>query len=234
VAEVCTLAGGRERMRRELVLNFHGIGTPGGVSHGEAAVWMSVERFNDLLDYIFAPPPGPPISITFDDGNASDVAIALPELRKRRLKATFFLCAGRLDGPGYLSRADVGALLSTGMQIGSHGMHHRDWRTLSEDALGDEIDTARRCLEEVCRKPITDVAVPFGSYDRRVLAKLRSAGFARVFTSDRGLSRPAAWVKPRTTLGVAASRDDIASWRSVKCLPRQALRDVVCLYKALR
>lgn len=221
-------------MRRELVLNFHGIGTPGNVSQGEAAVWMSVERFNDLLDYISAPPAGPPISITFDDGNVSDVAIALPELRRRRLKATFFLCAGRLDEPGYVSRADVGALLDAGMEIGSHGMHHRDWRTLGENALDEEIDAARRCLEEVCRKPITDVAIPFGSYDRRVLARLRSAGFARVFTSDRGLSRPAAWLKPRTTLGVAATCDDIAIWRSSKCLPRQALRDVACLYKALR
>jgi peptidoglycan/xylan/chitin deacetylase (PgdA/CDA1 family) len=225
-----------ERMRLELILNFHGIGTPpDGVNPREAAMWMGVERFVALLDYIAAPnTAGPAISITFDDGNASDVAIALPELRRRRLKATFFLCAGRLDATGYVSRAGVGALVSAGMEIGSHGMHHQDWCTLGEDALGVEIGAARHCLEEACRMQVTAVAIPFGAYDRRVLARLRSAGFARVYTSDRGLCRPTAWVKPRNTLGAAASQDDVAALRSTKYWPQQILLELIRLYKGLR
>jgi peptidoglycan/xylan/chitin deacetylase (PgdA/CDA1 family) len=222
-------------MRSECVLNFHGIGTPpASVGSGEHAVWMNSERFCALLDYIAAAPAGPPIRITFDDGNASDVSIALPELSKRRLKATFFLCAGRIDIPGYVSRAGIDSLLSAGMEIGSHGMHHRDWRALGEDALADEIGAARENLQEVCRRPITAAAIPFGSYDRRVLAKLRTAGFGCVYTSDRGLSRASAWMKPRNTMGAAATSDNIEVWRSARYWPAQAFKDATRVYKALR
>jgi len=237
VAEVLgTRRGDRERMHREIVLNFHGIGTPhDGVSPAEAAVWMSEERFVILLDYIAATEAeGPPILITFDDGNASDVTIALPELSKRQMKAIFFICAGRLDAPGYVSRRGVGALMQAGMEIGSHGMRHRDWRTLDNDELAEEMGEARTCLEAVCGKPVNDVAIPFGSYDRRVLDRLRSEGFACVYTSDGGLARPEAWLKPRNTLGVAASRSDIESLQARRYWPRQALRDAIGIYKGVR
>jgi peptidoglycan/xylan/chitin deacetylase (PgdA/CDA1 family) len=235
VAEVGGIGGENERMRREVVVNFHGIGPcPEGIDPGEAAVWMDTERFTALLDYIAAAPPGPPIHVTFDDGNASDISIALPELLKRGLTASFFLCAARLDAPGYVSSAGVAQLIDAGMEIGSHGMHHRDWRTLDEGALCEEIGAARRRLEEVCSRPIHAVAVPFGSYDRRVLARLRGADFARVYTSDRGLARTTAWFKPRNTLGATSSADEIAVWRTAACWPRQAVRNAACLYKSLR
>jgi hypothetical protein len=48
---------------------------------------------------------------------------------------------------------------------------------------------------------VTAAACPFGSYDRRVLTSLRRSGYTRVYTSDRGTSRPAAWVQPRNTVG---------------------------------
>lgn len=224
-------------MQRELILNFHGIGTPHrGIPPEEHAVWMSRENFVQLLDRIavLRATRQTPIAITFDDGNLSDVAIALPELCKRHLAATFFLCSGRLDAPDYLGRDAVRDLLGAGMKIGSHGMHHRDWRKLDHAALADEITTARKHLEDVCSALVTTVAIPFGSYDRRVLAKLRTEGFTCVYTSDRGLARSGAWLKPRNTLGASATQEDIAPLLTSRLSPELVIRDIRRLYKRLR
>lgn len=224
-------------MQRELVLNFHGIGTPHpGVSPEESAVWMSRESFVAVLDRISAVRTSAriPIGITFDDGNSSDAAIALPELSKRRLVATFFICAGRLGVSEYLDSQAVRDLLSAGMKIGSHGMHHRNWRNLDETTLAEEVSTARRHLEDVCGKPVNEAAVPFGSYDRRVLTRLRAEEYACVYTSDRGLARSGAWLKPRNTLGGNASLEDVAHLLANSQSPSSILRDAYRFYKGLR
>jgi peptidoglycan/xylan/chitin deacetylase (PgdA/CDA1 family) len=223
--------------QHEVILNFHGIGEPHRVvDPQERKVWMSRENFAAWLDHIDTLRKVQPtrIRITFDDGNASDVKIALPELRKRNLTATFFLCAGRLQTQEYLDRAAVRDLLDGGMEIGSHGMHHRDWRTLDSSALEEEIGAARRMLEDVCGRAIAEAATPFGAYNRRVLKRLRTEGFACVYTSDRGLAREHAWLKPRNTLGASSSRENLE--RLLVGTPRAEaiLRAAYRLYKGLR
>jgi peptidoglycan/xylan/chitin deacetylase (PgdA/CDA1 family) len=155
-------------------------------------------------------------------------------LCKRNLTAHFFLCSGRLQTQEYLDRAAVRDLLDAGMEVGSHGMHHRDWRTLDARALDEEIGTARRMLEDVCGRAIVEVATPFGSYNRRVLKRLRAEGFAHVYTSDRGFASQQAWLKPRNTLGANSTPDDLA--RLLVGMPRSAaiLRALCRLYKGLR
>ena len=145
-------------------------------------------------------PPTSQLVITFDDGNASDAAIALPELVKRGLKATFFVCAGRIGAPHYLDRVALADLLAAGMEIGTHGKDHRNWRGLDETTLDAELGEARRRIEDVCGVAVTKAAIPFGSYDRRLLQRLRRERFECVYTSDRGLARSEAWLKPRDTM----------------------------------
>lgn len=224
-------------LRRELVLNFHGLGTPhGSVDPEECSVWMSREAFASWLDRIpeLTALFSMPISITFDDGNASDATIALPELCKRNLKASFFVCAGRLGIPEYLDGAALRSLLDAGMQIGSHGMHHRNWQTLDDGSLAEEISTARKMLEDACGKTIDAAAVPFGSYNRRVLGRLKAEGFNQVYTSDRGLARERAWLKPRNTLGSHSTQDDLMRLLRGRTGPEAALRAARRLYKRLR
>lgn len=223
-------------MERELVLNFHGIGTPhAGVGPQERAVWMSREHFVHLLDYIVQRRAADTaVAITFDDGNVSDVEIALPELLRRKLTATFFVCAGRLGAPGYLSPGAVRDLLGAGMAVGSHGMHHRDWRKLDDAALAEEIGAARKRLADACGRPVVAAAIPFGSYDRRVLAKVRAEGFASVYTSDGGFARRDAWLKPRNTLGQASRQENITRLLAGMPMPQAILDGARRLYKRLR
>lgn len=190
-----------------LNLCFHGIGTPGRpLEPDEDLYWVKEEQFTELLDVISRYPS---VRVTFDDGNASDAAIALPALRRHNLTAKFFVVADRIDQPGSVSSADIRELVSGGMVVGSHGLRHRPWRSVYGDELHQELAVAASTIAGVSGQPVTEVACPFGSYDRRVLAAIRSAGFRRVYTVDGGSARSQAWIQPRYTVRAADTPADI-------------------------
>ena len=179
-------------MQRGAIINVtvHGIGpVDRPLDAGEDRTWVTVAQIESAMD---AAVGRPDVRITFDDGNRSDVEIALPRLLERGLRAEFFVLAGRLGDAGWLDAADVKELVDAGMAVGSHGWAHRDWRRLDEDTAREEIDEAPRVLERIAGRPVRRVAIPFGSYDRRVLARLRRSGVQCAFTSDGGHARPAA------------------------------------------
>lgn len=197
-----------------LILNFHGLGRPsGGIPDDERRYWLSVGEFERVLDEVLEAPPGmPPVEITFDDGNQSDLELALPALRHRGLRATFFICAGRLGQPHYLDAGGLRALVAEGMKIGSHGGDHVDWRRQDDAGLGIELEGARQRLEEAVGTPIREASIPFGSYDKRVLARLRAGRWRAAYSSDGGLCPDGAWLRPRQTLDT--------SWTEAPVLPR--------------
>jgi peptidoglycan/xylan/chitin deacetylase (PgdA/CDA1 family) len=86
------------------------------------------------------------------------------------------------------------------MEIGSHGMFHRDWRTLSQRELNVEINESKRILQDIIGQEIKNASCPYGSYDRSVLGYLSNAGFEKVYTSDRGRAQSKWWVQPRNSL----------------------------------
>jgi peptidoglycan/xylan/chitin deacetylase (PgdA/CDA1 family) len=182
----------------QINITFHGVGeAPRPLDPGEDAVWLGAEHFEAVLDEVGRRPG---VQISFDDGNASDVRVALPALRRRGLRATFFVVAGRIGSEGFLGAQDIRDLVDAGMTIGCHGMGHRAWRKLGDGDLREELMASRRRLQEVVGRPVTQAACPFGAYDRRVLGALRSYGYERVFTSDGGDARTAGWLQPRNTI----------------------------------
>ena len=169
-------------MTTSAIINFHGIGTPPpGLPEGEDKYWVSREAFRAFLDRCCA---GTQRTITFDDGNASDIEHGAPELEARGLRGEFFVCAGRIGQPGYLSDADLQALVARGHKIGSHGRSHVPWPDLDDSALHDEVVSAAADIAAASGAPVDAVAIPFGRYDRRVLGKLAESGLAKVYSSD--------------------------------------------------
>jgi peptidoglycan/xylan/chitin deacetylase (PgdA/CDA1 family) len=128
------------------------------------------------------------------------VEIALPRLIERELTAEFFVLAGLLGEPGRLDVAGVRELAGAGMRIGSHGWAHRDWRRIDDWQAIEEIIDAHRVLGELTGQRVSRVAIPFGSYDRHVLRRLRRARVTCAYTSDGGRARPDAWLQARTSL----------------------------------
>ena len=208
---------------RATILTFHGIGPiDRQLDAGEADVWVGQDQFLALLDRVAGRGD---VQITFDDGNASDVELGLPALSARGLTATFFIVAGRLETPGFLNESDVRTLRDAGMQIGSHGMHHRAWRGLDAPTLHEELVDAKAVLEGVVGEPVTRAGCPFGAYDRRVLGAARRAGFERVYTSDRGTARTDGFVQARNSIGPHDTADVLQQIASLESsAPRLAAR----------
>jgi peptidoglycan/xylan/chitin deacetylase (PgdA/CDA1 family) len=200
-------------------LLFHGIGRPGReLQTDESHYWIETTLFEEVLDEV---QDRRDVAISFDDGNASDVAIGLEALRRRGLRATFFPLAGRLGEAGSLDRDDLRTLRGEGMTIGSHGMDHVPWRGLDEQARRREWVDARDVLSEAVGQPVTQAALPLGRYDRTVLRHLRRLGYARVHSSDRRPFVPGGWLVPRYSV---TATDDLASVRRTILAP-PGLRD---------
>ena len=198
--------------RPTFILNFHGLGPPPAtVPLAEHEYWLAPERFAALLVTAreLTAASGVDLAITFDDGNRSDWAEAVPRLEALGLRASFFVLAGRLNRPGYLSPADLRELARRGMTIGSHGFDHVDWRGCAAGELDRELIGARRVIEDAVGAPVTHVGVPFGAYDRRVLKRLRALGYTAIHTSDGGFA-PRLGLRPRNTMRATASERDLA------------------------
>jgi len=208
--------------QRSVNLTFHGIGDPArSLAPGEAEVWLSRRQFEATLDSLSGRDD---VLITFDDSNLSDLEYALPALRRRGLTATFFVVAGKLGAPGFLDQQDVRTLAAEGMAIGCHGMRHRPWRGLDWHALREELIDARRLLEQVVERAVTDAACPFGSYDRRVLRWLRRCGYCRIYTSDRGTARSNDWLQARNTVRPGDVPGFVDHVLSLESTPQDVLR----------
>ncbi len=187
--------------RNARIVNFHGIGLPAReLEPGEADYWVSLPRFRDILDRIVDHPDRALVSITFDDGNKSDLEIAAPELLRRGLDAEVFVLTGRLGQSGSLGVDDIGELLRLGMRIGSHGQSHSDWTSLSSRQLDVELVASRARLEEICGAPVRSAAIPFGRYNGAVLGALRKAGYDAVYSSDGGCVDRVSFPRPRTSV----------------------------------
>jgi peptidoglycan/xylan/chitin deacetylase (PgdA/CDA1 family) len=220
------------RASYETVVTFHGVGEPPArVAAAERAVWVSEESFLGTLDVAV----GGRFRITFDDGNASDLEIALPALLERGLVAEFFIPTARLGRSGYLEAEALRELVDAGMGVGSHGIDHVSWRGLSEAELSAEVEGSRKHLEDVLGGPVTHAACPLGAYDRRVLRALRASGYRRVYTSDGGPARADAWLLPRTTLLRDGSAAEVmALGRAHPSSPAELLRRLKIRLKCLR
>jgi peptidoglycan/xylan/chitin deacetylase (PgdA/CDA1 family) len=186
------------RPGRVLNLCFHGIGPPRReLEPGEAERWISPAQFEELLDVIVRVPA---LRLTFDDGNASDVELALPALMRHHLTAAFFIISGRIGQPGSLGAADLRSLARAGMTVGSHGVSHRSWRMVGTQELHQELSGAHRVIAAATGQPVKQVACPLGSYDRRVLNVLRRHGYSRVYTVDGLPAHGGAWLQSRYTI----------------------------------
>lgn len=219
-------------------VTVHGIGVPRRrLEDGEGDTWVTVDQFEAVLD---AAVGRPHVRVTFDDGNDSDLEIALPRLLERGLTASFFVLAGLLGEPGRLDADGVRELSRAGMTIGSHGWVHRDWRTLGTSGVPsspahEELVLAPQTLRDLTGADVGQAAVPFGSYDRHVIAELRRTGATAVFTSDGGWARSGAWLQPRNSIR-ADSAPDWAEliMRRPPALPRRARTLAARTVKRLR
>ena len=175
-------------------LMLHGLGNPPPhVGEEEKPYWITEAMFAGILDLV----KRAPARLTIDDGNASDVAIALPALVRAGLTATFFIPSDRIGSAHYVSEADIRALHAAGMEIGSHGCAHLRWTEVCDAQIARDITRSLDRLSAIIGEPVRSIAIPFGHCDRRVLGVVRCLGVGRVYSSFRGPETKGAWLVRR-------------------------------------
>lgn len=128
-------------------------------------------------------PAEPSVCITFDDGCETDLIAAAPVLREFGFGVTFYLTAGFLGTPGYMSAKQAQELDALGFEIGCHSMTHPYLSDLTEPELKREIVDAKLQIEQIIGHGIEHFSCPGGRFDRRSLEMARRAGFQTVANS---------------------------------------------------
>ena len=128
----------------------------------------------------------PCVVLTFDDGCETDLLVAAPLLKEFNYNATFYVVAGFLGRPGYLSAEQLRELSSQGFDIGSHSMTHAYLPDLREEQMRAEIFDSKARLEEITGREVKHFSCPGGRWSALVAQLAQAAGYASVATSRQG------------------------------------------------
>jgi len=155
------------------------------LAHGWTTVGLDQAGIGQML-----PTTARQLVITFDDGDVSNVEVALPLLAERGMTAEFFITSGFIDQPGMLGAADVRTLADAGMGIGSHGATHAFLEDLGPDALDVELRESRQRLQDASGREITSLALPGGRGGDRERRVATAMGYRHLLGSVPGPNQP--------------------------------------------
>ncbi|MCF6526106.1 polysaccharide deacetylase family protein [Streptomyces sp. JJ36] len=136
------------------------------------------------------------VGLSFDDGYQDFLDAAVPVLHRHGCTATVFVLPGRLGGRNdwdplgprkpLLTAEGVLAVAGAGMEIGCHGLLHRDLTTADGPALEEETRHARTLLAQITGTPPDGFCYPYGAVDARAADAVRRAGYRWACAIDPG------------------------------------------------
>lgn len=141
-----------------------------------------------VADWCASSRPERAIVISFDDGHRSNCEFALPILLEQKIKATFFITAGRIGIGESMNWQEIRQLYGAGMEIGSHTVTHRPPSTLDDAALRFELRESRRILEDGLGAPVTSVSSPTGFFNPRMRTIAQEVGYRALCFGQAGLA----------------------------------------------
>lgn len=142
-------------------------------------------------------------ALTFDDGFACFARHVLPLLQRYQVKATLFCLSdsthNHWDQPRHPNRAllDHEALkqiLESGfVELASHGCHHKNLTTLSDECLVNELQQSKIYFEERYVSEVRGFAYPFGQYNEKVKSFVKEAGYDYAMAVHNKVSSVSDW-----------------------------------------
>lgn len=117
------------------------------------------------------------LTTSWDDGTCHDRKL-VSILNAHGVKGTFNLNSRRMlsSSADDAVQPDEAATLYAGHEVACHAYSHPRLEELPGEAILAEMLADRRNLESIVRHPVRGMALPYGSYEARVLADLRSCG----------------------------------------------------------
>ena len=129
-----------------------------------------------IVNATTTPRPQTVVSLTFDDGDASQLSV-VPELNRLEMPATFYVVSGYVGAAGYFSRADLSELEEDGHEIGGHTVSHPDLTTIEPEEVAREICNDRSTLSG-WGHTVRSFAYPFASSTPEIEAAAQKCGYS--------------------------------------------------------
>jgi peptidoglycan/xylan/chitin deacetylase (PgdA/CDA1 family) len=126
--------------------------------------------------------------ITIDDGWDDGYTYALPILAQHGFVATYFVIAGRIDRPGFLTSTHLQAIVAAGDEIGDHTMDHVHLPTQPAAKLPYEIDAAAARIAQVTGHWPESFAYPYGSVNSRVVIAVAACQELRIAVIEESVA----------------------------------------------
>lgn len=159
--------------------------------------------------------PAKSVVITFDDGYRGIYMYAVPELRKRNMKAVFFVIANMVGvlntSYPHITETELKDIASDELfSIGSHTMSHPNFDELGHEDRIKELTDSRRVLAEITGRNIDVLAYPYGNYDSELVADAQRTGYRLGFAvDDRNIAGvPENFRIPRIYMGAGVDLKD--------------------------
>ena len=152
----------------------------------------------EAMPYLCGEASGKVVAITFDDGYSDTFEHALPILQHYGFTATCYFVSQRIGQHNVwdaqairatkplMNEENVRQWRSAGMEVGAHSQTHPHLNRCSDSELLGEIGQSRLDLEQLIQQPVSQFCYPYGSFDPRVAAAVKAAGFAAATTTRRG------------------------------------------------
>ncbi|MFK8020303.1 MAG: polysaccharide deacetylase family protein [Pseudomonadales bacterium] len=217
------------------VLMYHAIGNTatGTQQYDDADFTVSERKFRTHLDYLkaqgFTAALPAELSnsgfdhkaclITFDDGHASDAAVALPLLQEYGFSAVFFITTAWIGKSGYMSEQAIKLLSDAGMEVGSHGHTHKFFNDMTYKEALDELQLSAQILSRITGLKTKSFSAPGGQIPERLSELTAAVDLDYVCTSSTGTCGPRnfPFAIPRTAIRKDLSDSDFI--RIVECDP---------------
>lgn len=167
---------------------------------------VSRERFAEQMAYLFdqkftpismeqlyayvskgQPLPPKPVVITFDDGYLDTYEIAMPILQRYKFKSVVFIPP--TDVAQRLTWKQIQEMKSSGMEIASHSLTHRDMETLSPVQQAEEIQKAQEILDRILNQNTRYFCYPYGGYNSDTIRLLKEKGYLLAVTMNPGWAK---------------------------------------------
>ena len=155
-----------------------------------------------------------PVLLTFDDGHASNHAVAFPALAGHGLQADFFVNPANVGTPGFATWSQLREMAAAGMSIQSHGYDHSYFTEMDPRTLRERLLAARQCIEDAIGAEVSLLAPPGGRMPPGLASLARDCGYAHVVSSRPGRlssrGRPA--MVPRLAVTAALEPARFNAW----------------------
>jgi peptidoglycan/xylan/chitin deacetylase (PgdA/CDA1 family) len=136
--------------------------------------------------------------LTFDDGYAHVDRVVTPVLLRHGFTAVMFAAPNHLGGRNTWDRGhrflrsleiatpDQLAVMAAGRcwELASHALRHADLRVLPRAQRRAELVESRERLSMLARRPVRELAYPYGVHDAGVRDDARLAGYRMAFTAS--------------------------------------------------